>query len=281
MKLHGQALKAQGEALFKRPPLALMLVLITAGFLLVITGTATSQANQTQEPRRQALVNQILSQRDHVDDLDSEVASARSEVAIANEALGRASAKQNDRLAGDRELANYAGTTALKGDGVVVKLSDAASKSGQESATFDASRIQDDDVQLVVNALFASGAEAIAINDNRISVVSPIRAAGGTIVVNYRPVSAPYRIVAIGADEKKFSSSEIANHFRQWKKKFNLGYTVEKHKKLTVPPYTGRVAIDVAQPSVEPEPTTSTTVASTGSSTRPSTTSPSLKRAGD
>src|SRR5262249_1477858 len=103
--------------------------------------------------------------------------------------------------------------------------------------------------QLVVNSLFACGAEAIAINDNRVVAVTPIRAAGATIVVNYRPVSSPYRIVAIGADKNRFSATDIAERFREWQKKYDLGFSVETHNILTVPAYQGRVAIDIAQSS--------------------------------
>ena len=149
----------------------------------------------------------------------------------------------------------------MKGPGVSVKLSD-ADRPDEPNLTFDANRIQDGDIQLVVNALFAAGAEAVDINDNRISAVTPIRAAGATIVVNYRPVNSPYEINAIGADKEQFERSEIAQRFVGWKKKFNLGYSVNKRNSITMGAYSGRVSIDQAQavlPTTTTVPSSSTT----------------------
>lgn len=232
----------------KRPPLALLAIFVLVGFLLVVTGTATSVATQSQEPRKQAIIDQIIQQRRDVDDLDKAVAEVRAQVDGARREAGRVSAEQNDRAQYQDELSVEAGTAPLKGRGVVVKLSDAPRGPGQDATKFDSNRIQDSDIQLVVNALFASGAEAIAINDNRVVAVTPIRAAGGTIVVNYRPVSSPYRIAAIGVDEKRFGDTDIAAHFRQWEKKFDLGFQVTKQSNVSVPAYSGRVGIDLAKP---------------------------------
>jgi uncharacterized protein YlxW (UPF0749 family) len=263
----------------RRPPITLLVVLVLLGFLLVTTANATSAENRTQEPRRQALIDQILHERQNVGDLDKAVDELHGQVSSAQDAAARSSQQQEQQNQAQQDLALRAGTTAVKGSGLLVKLSDAPRQTGDD-AKFDASRIQDSDIQLVVNALFAAGAEAVAVNDNRVVAVTPIRAAGGTIVVNYRPVNSPYRIAAIGADAKRFSQSVISDHFSQWKKKFNLGFSVEKHKSLTLPAYSGRVGIDLAQPNL-PASTTSTSEPDTTSTTASGTssTSTTAKRA--
>jgi uncharacterized protein YlxW (UPF0749 family) len=238
----------------KRPPFVLVVMLAIAAFLLVTTGFATTAASEKQAPRKQALINQIRTEQRNVDDLDLAVAQLRSDVEGARDAAGQQSDAQNQaRLQQDR-LSELAATTAMQGPATIVRLSDAPkdkSKTASDNSdtSFGTDRVQDNDLQLVVNALFASGAEAIAINDNRVSAVTPIRAAGGTIVVNYRPVSSPYRIVALGADKKLFEQSQVAANFRQWEKEFDLGYSVQSAKNEEVPAYSGRVSIDVAQPS--------------------------------
>lgn len=250
-----------------RPPLALLGVLVVVGFLLVVTGTATSVANQHDEPRRRALVDQVLQHRSNVEDLDAAVAELRDQVGRARDVAGHASAAQERRNQQQEELAMDAGAIAARGPGIEVHLRDAPTPSGNDGAKFTANRIQDGDLQLVVNALFAAGAEAVAINDNRVVATTSIRAAGGTIEVNYRPMSSPYTVVAIGADQARFQSSEIATHFREWKKKFDLGFSVESHKRLSVPAYSGRVGIDIAQAmttTTTTAPTTTTTTATEG-----------------
>lgn len=233
----------------KRPPWPLTAMLALAAFLLVTTGFATSVASQKEAPRKKALINQILSERQNVDDLDLAVAQLRDQVDKAQGTAGQKSATQNQAQQQQSQLSELAGTTAMEGPATVVRVADAPKDDKSKSTSFGTDRVQDHDIQLIVNELFASGAEAVAINDNRVSVVTPIRAAGGTIVVNYRPVSSPYRIVAIGADRKKFEASQVAVNFTQWKKQFDLGYSVSTSKKEKVPAYSGRVSIDVATPS--------------------------------
>lgn len=236
-----------------QPPLLLVVVLSLAAFLLVTTGFATTAASQKEAPRKHALINQILTERQNVDDLDEAVTQLRAQVETAQNQAGKQSSAMQQTQQEQNRLAQLAATTALQGPATIVRVSDApvdgGSSAPRPATAFGTDRVQDHDIQLIVNALFASGAEAIAINDNRISAVTPIRAAGGTIVVNYRPVNSPYRITAIGANKKSFEQTPIAQNFSQWKKQFKLGYSVTTSKKTTVPAYIGRVAIDVAQPS--------------------------------
>lgn len=232
--------------MIKRPPLALFAILMIAGFLLVVTANATSALSRTTEPRRHAIVSQILDQKKQVANLDEAINRESNALAEANEEAARISTGKRGQQVGEDLLALQSGTVAVKGDGVEVVLADAPRKESQ-GAAFDASRVQDKDLQLVVNSLFASGAEAVAINDNRVVAVTPIRAAGGTIVVNFRPVNSPYRIVAIGAERSRFVDSEISKHFALWKERYKLGFNVNSRRGLTAPAYSGRVAIDIAK----------------------------------
>ncbi|MGH9149022.1 MAG: DUF881 domain-containing protein, partial [Acidimicrobiales bacterium] len=110
-------------------------------------------------------------------------------------------------------------------------------------------RIYDGDLQLVANALFAAGAEAVAVNGSRLVATSAIRAAGDTVVVNFRPQASPFRMVAIGADAARFDRSEVAQRFRRWKSLFGLGFDVSTEPDAVVPGFIGRVAIVHATPS--------------------------------
>ena len=58
--------------------------------------------------------------------------------------------------------------------------------------------MRDGDLQLVVNALWAAGAEAISINGQRLGPTTAIRFAGEAVLVDFRPVTNPYEISAIG-----------------------------------------------------------------------------------
>lgn len=239
----------------RRTSPALTAVLALLGFLLIMAATSADATRREEAPRKARLIELIEQRRAQVDALDATFERLSTDVRAArDQALRR---NRHDRAEAERlaRLADEAGTTALTGAGIEVRLNDS---DREPRATEDAGayKVQDADLQLVVNALFDAGAEAVAINGSRIVATTPIRAAGDTIVVNFRPITPPYRVVAIAADEGDFSASEIANRFRRWTKLFGLAFSVREVDSLTVPAYTGRVAITTADPVSPPTPPT-------------------------
>lgn len=79
---------------------------------------------------------------------------------------------------------------AVTGPGSTVRVTDGPSAS--------AGRVLDTELQAVTNALWAAGADAIAVNGQRLGPGTAIRTAGDTILVGFRPVLSPYAIAAIG-----------------------------------------------------------------------------------
>jgi uncharacterized protein YlxW (UPF0749 family) len=231
-----------------RQLLALSSVIAVLGFLAG-TAVVTGRAERRQEaPRKAQLVGLIDDRRSLVGDLDQAVVALRREVDQAQARASRADSRDAEAAANAAHLARQAGTVALQGRGVVVTLSpsDRQAPSAEEAGAY---QIHDSDLQLVVNALWASGAEAVAVNDSRLVATTPIRSAGATIVVNFRPLSPPFTVSAIGADRMQFESSEIAKRFRRWTDLFGLGFNVRDAKQVKVPAYTGRVAIASASPT--------------------------------
>ena len=232
----------------RRSSLLLAAVLAVLGFLLVTAAYTTREDKRAAEPRKAELIRQILDRRSQVDDLDQAVRQLRDQVLAAQRDDVRRNLVARDEAERNNELAVQAGTTAMKGPAVVVRLSDSDRQETDAAADSGAYKIHDADLQLVVNALFEAGAEAVAVNDNRVVATTPIRAAGSTIVVNFRPLTPPYRVVGIGASERRFDDSDIATRFRRWTKLFGLGFSASHTKSATVPAFAGQVAIDDAKP---------------------------------
>ena len=104
-----------------------------------------------------------------------------------------------DQLKG---LRFQAGLTAVTGPGLIVTLNDSKKRFPDEPASVQMQYIiHDVDINQVVNELKAAGAEAIAVNDQRIIGMSPIRCAGPTIFVNNVPETPPY-VIRAGGDAK-------------------------------------------------------------------------------
>lgn len=231
-----------------RSPAALAAVFAVVGFSLVTAAVTASAGRRAEAPRRRDLIRLIQSRQSEVSDLGQGVRTLRAQVADASRKAAQLDQQDRQQAATISQLSEVAGTTPLAGAGVVVHLADAAKPPSGVSDP-GAYRIHDSDVQLVVNALFAAGAEAVSINGNRLVATSPIRAAGETIVVNFEPLSSPYDITAIGADGGVFDRSDIAKQFKHWTAVFGLGFAVHSRGRVTVPAYTGRTAIASATPA--------------------------------
>jgi uncharacterized protein YlxW (UPF0749 family) len=224
-----------------------VVVFALLGFLLVVLSQSVTTVRRSEQPRRARLARLIEERRARVADLDRQVRRLRADVAAERRAVERVSAQAKAEGQQRAVLADQAGASALRGRGIEVKLRDSTRRpsSSEDSGAY---RIHDVDLQLVVNALFASGAEAVAVNGNRLVATSPIRAAGDTIVVGFRPLSPPYVVTAIGARSDAFARSDISRRFERWRSLFGLGFRVSEGSKLTVPAFGGRVATGVATP---------------------------------
>lgn len=231
-----------------RRPRSLVLSLASAilGFLLVTAASSAGAARRAAEPRKSELVALIERRRQQVDERDRAVRALRDRLASARRAASSRTRLDQALARRAAELALQGGTVAVRGRGLTVRLSDSARR-GEEGRDGAAYRIHDTDLQLVVNALLAAGAEAVAVNGSRIVATTPIRSAGDTIVVNFRPLGPPYRVAAIGADRSVFERSDVARRFRRWSRLFGLGFGVRQGD-LTVPGYTGRLAVTSARP---------------------------------
>lgn len=86
-----------------------------------------------------------------------------------------------------------AGETAVRGPGIVVTADDAG-----DAVPGAGGIILDTDLQTLVNGLWAAGAEAIAVNGHRLGTLTAIRFAGQAITVDYRSLTPPYVVEAIG-----------------------------------------------------------------------------------
>jgi uncharacterized protein YlxW (UPF0749 family) len=136
-----------------------------------------------------------------------------------------------------------AATAAVNGPGLTVRLNDpgvSGNLTDVSKERLPGSRqvVLDRDLQLVVNSLWASGAEAVAVGGVRVGPNVTIRQAGGAILVDNQPVSSPYVIVAIGpahAMQEAFENSAGLQRMRLLEASYGAGVTVSAGEALSVP----------------------------------------------
>jgi uncharacterized protein YlxW (UPF0749 family) len=215
-------------------------------FLLTIDLRAQDTAANLTEGRRAQLAAIVAQRQQRAQQLEARLSELRAQAAALAE--GGSSALQAARAATDR-IASLSGTTAVHGPGLLVKLSDAAG-ADKDTAQSD-NRIQDVDIQAVVNTLWSAGAEAISVNGQRLVSTTAIRNAGGAVLVNFRVLTSPFRISAIGDPdvmESILDASDISKRFRAWEQIYGLGFSVSTERDLQIPAYSGSLAFRYARP---------------------------------
>lgn len=149
------------------------------------------------------------------------------------------------------ELASAAGRSAVVGPAVRVSLNDAKLDGGEvpEGADPDDYVIHQQDVQAVVNALWAGGAEAMMLQDQRVISTSAVRCVGNTLILQGRVYSPPYVVTAIGDVDRMQRSLDTdpkVEVVREWSVAVGLGYDVERVGQETFPAYAGSITPDLA-----------------------------------
>ncbi|KMO82233.1 MAG: DUF881 domain-containing protein [Mycolicibacterium rufum] len=156
---------------------------------------------------------------------------------LAGDATGR-------QLLGDLDQANFAAaTTPVIGPGLTVTVTDPGV--GRDLTDVSKQRVEgsrqvilDRDLQLVVNSLWLSGAEAISVGGVRIGPNVTIRQAGGGILVDNQPIASPYVILAVGpphAMADTFDRSSGLQRLRLLESSYGVGVSVANGDGLTLP----------------------------------------------
>ena len=209
-------------------------------FLLTVDLRTQDTASKINASRRNELAGIVAERQKDTAELESRLSQLRAQLAAIAASGGSAQLRKLQAAMASIEMAS--GTTPLSGPGLVVGLTDAPST--DQSSNQSDNRIQDVDLQEVVNALWDAGAEAISINGQRLVATSAIRNAGNAVLVNFRVLTSPYEIDAIGAAssmQSSFLASDIARHFKTWEQVYGLGFAVEQPSTVQVPAYTGSV----------------------------------------
>lgn len=173
------------------PRITVAVAAAVLGFLAVLAARQPPLA--TREIRRLELADLIRAEDARVRRIRAEVRTLQAEVA----GLGTVGAEVRALRAEARSVAAAAGAAAVEGPGIEVTLDDS---SARRSPTGDPNDliVHERDIQTVVNALWAAGADAVGVNGERLSSTSAVRCAGNTLLLHGALHSPPYRIAAIG-----------------------------------------------------------------------------------
>ncbi|MFI6863935.1 DUF881 domain-containing protein [Streptomyces sp. NPDC050421] len=213
--------------------------LVLAALVVTLGAAQARVAAPVLAKEREELIDRIDGETSAADTLEAQVEEIRDDV-------GRRQRKALEKHGGDQAelVALLSGATPVYGPGVKLVVDDAkdTDQGGggpRESSGFsDTGRVRDRDMQRVVNGMWQSGAEAIAINGQRLTALSAIRAAGDAILVDNKPLVPPYTVLAVGDGKKlraAFQGSADGQYLQALTDTFDIRTSISVQEKVSLP----------------------------------------------
>lgn len=227
------------KALNKTTYFSISMVAVVMGLMMAFQFRANSSINQAVPLDR---VQELTIEKKQVERDLNQLREESFDLKFKLDEAGKSHTAATDAL--ESELFKnklYGGLVPVEGEGVEVLLENRPDNSFYN--------IKDDDLLKVLNELRGAGAEAIAINGQRILATSEVRLAGSHINVNLTRLSPPYRVVAIGPSGTLKSSLELRGGLTEYLNDLGVAVTVQSKDRVLVPAYTGLLHFDYAKPT--------------------------------
>lgn len=219
------------------------LTMVIAGLLLAITYDHAAAGAKGAEKVRASLIDDIDRESKVSDDLEAQLRTLNRTVTTTRDRTLAATAEGQRALDELARAESGAAARQVSGPGLLVTLANADPTAdedpvGGSTQQDPREKVQDGDLQLVVNALWSAGAEAISINGQRLGPTTAIRFAGEAVLVDFRPVASPYEVSAIGDPHTlrdKFVLDPRVQALASLSLSLHLRFDLASKDKLTLP----------------------------------------------
>jgi uncharacterized protein YlxW (UPF0749 family) len=216
--------------------LSVVVILVLVGYMLTInvrlnrTVTTTSNTTGLLEERE----DKVRGLRTEINQLSMQIDSLKNFTSY------------QDISKTSEEAGSGTVLKAVQGPGVSVTLNDSPLWQQKVDASGSTANINDyvihqQDVESVVNALWAGGAESMQIQDQRVLPTTAVRCVGNVLLLHGRKYSPPFTIAAIGPINKMTSSLDASPSVRIYKEyvaALGLGWKLEQSDALEFPKAT-------------------------------------------
>jgi uncharacterized protein YlxW (UPF0749 family) len=231
--------------------IAAIVAFAAAGFLLAAS-TLTANGSDIRVERPAQLRDLVQNEANKIDKLENNLIDIQSE--IENITNGTVRSEIQSTQVKIEQLSPVAGFTSMVGPGLVITLNDAPqvdlSIPENERPDVNDLLIHQEDVQSVVNALWAGGAQGVSLMGKRVIATSAVKCVGNTLLLHGKVYSPPFRIEAVG-DVTKLTKSlkddvNVAI-LQDYVDLFGLVYEVQRVALIELPPYEGSLLLDNVQ----------------------------------
>jgi uncharacterized protein YlxW (UPF0749 family) len=224
----------------------LSIALLVLGFLIAAQVTGEKPRTQYSTQERAPLIQTALDLQARQDALKVNIVDLRKRIGDL-EAQDPGAAESLRKLYADLESARLAaGLIAISGPGIAFRLEDGTPGAGVDAL------VSAQDVRVLVRELWLAGAEAIAVNGERLSAASAVIDIGGSILVNSAYLAPPYQVAAIGAPDlygRLQGSAGFVDFVQGRVNRSGITLSVAELSSVDLPAYAGAVNLRYAAPA--------------------------------
>lgn len=177
-----------------RTRVGVLVTLLAFGVMVGISAVETARNAPVVQSERNDLIRQIHLREARLDRMHATLTGLQNDVTALQRSGSSAAGTEKALLARAAALAVTTGVAPVTGPGIQVTVDDAPGASASQGGGI----VLDTDLQTLTNALWQSGAEAVAINGQRLTSLTAIRTAGRAITVDFHSLTPPYVVEAIG-----------------------------------------------------------------------------------
>jgi uncharacterized protein YlxW (UPF0749 family) len=224
--------------------LVLLLPAVLFGLLVSVQWRTQAERNSLTVRYNTPLLDAAKTLQNEQAALKAQLADLRAELDQIQTSASTQSDAAKDLQARIDALKNVAGLNERTGDGVLITLDDARASTAAKDV--EKSICHNTDLTDIVNQAWKGGAQAIAINEERIVGSSSIYCVGSTIMVNGTLMSPPFTVVVIGPQNDLLATYDDPSQLRDIKQRrdvYSLGFRVSRASGLRVAPYRGALNI--------------------------------------
>ena len=230
--------------------LVLLVPAVLFGLLVTLQWRTQLERSELSVRYNAPLVDAAQALQREQDKLKADLAQLRLELDEIQRSSTTQTGAEKELQSRIEELRATAGLTALTGDGVAIQLDDARSVSVAQRDV-DKSICHATDLTDILNSAWKGGAQAIAVNDERIVNSSSVYCVGSTIMVNGTLMSPPFNINAIGPQNSILGVFDDPNQLQDIKQRRDvqgLGFRVTRASAIHVPAFSGALNVRFAEP---------------------------------
>lgn len=227
--------------------LGIMCFLLTLGIFVQVRTVTNSNSTVSQNYEENNLRAEVLKYKERYENKYKELEDAEKELEEARQESTKNNSELEDKETQIQEGKKILGMTDVTGPGVIITLSD-SKKDANSVLNPNELLVHDGDVLSVINELKNAGAEAIAINDQRIVPTTSISCGGNIIEINGEKVGAPFVIKAIGLPEQ-LSALDRPGGYLDVLRDHSIGAELKQTNSITIPKYTGVISYKYATTS--------------------------------